>query len=78
MFGEQWKKDFPGLYFRKGAGQLCKTANFHMLRETNCPAILPECLFYDYYSNYKVLDDPAFRVNYAKSIIRFMQRVDNE
>ena len=71
-FGEQWREDFPSLYFRKGDGQLCKTANFHMLRETKCPAILPECLFYDYYSNYKVLDDADFRTNYAKSIIRMV------
>lgn len=77
-FGEQWMKDFRNLRFRKGNGQLCKTANFHMLRETNCPAILPECLFYDYYLNFKILENLDFQTNYAKSIIRFMRRVDNE
>lgn len=76
VFGQVMKDSFPGVKFRPGNDQLCKTANFQMLRETNCPAILPEFMFYDHYEDYIKLTDSAFIKRYVDSLVQFIVIVE--
>ena len=76
ILSEQLMVDFSEIKFRQGDGQLVKTANFQMLRETNCPAILPECLFFDTYEDYKLLIDPKFQNDYTGSLMEFVRAVE--
>ncbi|KGA96882.1 N-acetylmuramoyl-L-alanine amidase [Alkalihalobacillus alcalophilus ATCC 27647 = CGMCC 1.3604] len=48
--------------------RLKKRANFHVVRETRMPAILPEFMFIDNASDAKLLKDPAFLNKCAKGM----------
>lgn len=78
--GEIIMKNFPGIAYRKGdaPGELDKDSHFYILKATNCPWILPECLFFDNYKDYLLLLDADFRIEYVKSLIEFMKRAENE
>jgi len=76
IFGEVIKEGFPEIKFRPGQDQLCKTANFQMLRETNCPAILPEFMFFDYYEDYIKLTDPLFIKRYVDNLVQFIMEIE--
>lgn len=56
---------------------LDKEADFYVLRKTNCPAVLLECLFFDYWEDYKRLKDPEFQKELAwhiyQGIIQFIK-----
>lgn len=41
-------------------GDKDKEAEFYVLKRTNCPAVLIECLFFDNTEDYKRLKDPEF------------------
>ncbi len=45
-----------------------KEVDFYVLRKTNCPAVLLECLFFDNYEEYKLLIDPEFQKELAWNI----------
>lgn len=62
------------LPFRKDFvdGDLDKEANFQLLTDTNCPAMLFECPFFDNEKNYKELKDFAFRNKLANCLTEFI------
>lgn len=68
---------FPGVKFRKGQDQLCKTANFQILRETICPAILPEFMFFDNFDDYQKLIDWEFQVRYVRALVEFIKKCES-
>ena len=51
-------------------------SNFHILRETNAPAILCEALFMDNLEEAKKLKDDTFRRQYAKDIAKAVCEVE--
>ena len=71
---------FEGIKYRKGdvPGELDKDSLFYILHKTKCPWILPECLFYDNYGDYKMLIDPDFRIRYVNTLLEFIQTAENE
>ena len=78
MLAVQIKNDFPTLKFRKDEadGDLDKEANFYILANTKCPAILPEFMFFDNYEDYKLMIKPGFQDKYVDSLIEFIKRVN--
>jgi len=64
------------LPFRKDAatGAIDKESLFYILTQTQCPFILPECLFFDNYEDYKLLNDPYFRERYVEALVSFIQK----
>jgi N-acetylmuramoyl-L-alanine amidase len=58
---------------------LDKETDFYVLRRTRCPAVLLECLFFDYWNDYVKLKDPEFQKELAwriyKGIIKYLNKV---
>ena len=75
---DQFSVDFPDITTRIDTrdGDKDKEAAFYILKWTQCPSILPECLFYDNYQDYLKLDDPVFRTNYVKTLVQFVKRAE--
>jgi N-acetylmuramoyl-L-alanine amidase len=78
ILAKQLIHDFPDIRWRKDTvtGELDKESQFYILRWTKCPAILPECLFFDNYDDYKRLKDIHFKNRYAQAIVNFMLRAE--
>lgn len=59
-------------------GDKDKEENFFVLRNTYCPAVLIECLFFDNYEDYKFLKDPNFQTKCAfhiyKGILKYINK----
>ncbi len=57
------------------------TANFYVLKHTNCPAVLTENLFYDNKADYEVLCSEKGREEiidlHIKGIVRFIEEIEN-
>ena len=57
------------------------TANFYVLKHTNCPAVLTENLFYDNHSDYLYLCSEKGREEiidlHIKAIVRYIQEIEN-
>ena len=57
------------------------TANFYVLKHTNCPAVLTENLFYDNHSDYLYLCSEKGREEiidlHLKAIVRYIQEIEN-
>lgn len=57
------------------------TANFYVLKHTNCPAVLTENLFYDNHSDYMYLCSEKGREEiidlHIKGIVRYIQEMEN-
>ena len=57
------------------------TANFYVLKHTNCPAVLTESLFYDNHSDYLYLCSEKGREEiidlHIKGIVRFIEEIEN-
>jgi len=70
---------FSGAPFRKDEsdGDLDKESQFYILAETTCPALLPECLFFDNYSDYQLLIDPTFQTEYVDCLVGFIKVCEN-
>lgn len=71
---------FEGIKYRKGdtPSEMDKDSLFYILRWTHCPWVLPECLFFDNYNDYKLLIDPDFRIRYVTALIAFIKQAENE
>lgn len=67
---------FPDIKFRKDTqdGDLDKESQFYILKNTNCPAVLPECLFYDNHEDYKKLENFSFRQDYVAALVRWIEK----
>ena len=78
LLAKQLINDFHDVRMRTDTsdGDTDKEATFYILKYTNCPAILPECLFYDTRSDYLKLSDPLFRDRYVKSLGEFIIKAD--
>ena len=78
IVAEQFAGDFQGIKIRSDTsdGDIDKEAAFYILKHSRCPAVLPECLFYDNYSDYRKLIDPDFKDRYIESLITAMVRVE--
>lgn len=77
MLGKQLHYDFPDIHFRKNDnGVWTKYSNFQILRETHCPAVLPECLFFDNWDDYQMLINPVFQQQYVHSLMQFILKVE--
>jgi N-acetylmuramoyl-L-alanine amidase len=58
-------------------GDLDKEIDFYVLRKTQCPAVLLECLFFDNWEDYQYLNNPEFQRDFAwhvyKGLLGFLQ-----
>lgn len=80
LLGQELMSAFADVPFRadKADDDLDKESDFYILKWTACPAILPECLFYDNYNDYLLLTNPDFRVAYAKTLVNFMRKAEEQ
>jgi N-acetylmuramoyl-L-alanine amidase len=78
IMGKEFIDSFKGLPFRPDTvdGDLDKESHFYILKYTKCPAVLPECLFFDNWSDYQLLIDRDFQNDYVDALIRFMQSAE--
>lgn len=78
LLGLELKSAFRDIAFRadKSDDDLDKESDFYILKWTHCPAILPECLFFDNYNDYLLLDNPDFRIAYCKTLVNFMKKAE--
>lgn len=70
LFGEVWPLVFLDLRFRG-----CKEANFAILRESLCPALLTESLFMDNEHDCRILLSPEGRDRIARWHVESIQRI---
>ncbi len=75
---ENLKSYFPEIEFRQDTtdGDFDKEAHFYILKNTKCPWILPECLFFDNYKDYKLLINPEFQTRYVDALVNFMLKAE--
>jgi N-acetylmuramoyl-L-alanine amidase len=80
LLGQELMSAFADIPFRadKADNDLDKESDFYILKWTACPAIMSECLFYDNYNNYLLLTNPDFRVAYAKILVNFMRKAEEQ
>ena len=71
---------FPDIKYRKGdtPGELDKDSPFYILKWTKAPWVLPECLFFDNYKDYKKLIDVDFQIRYVNALVAFIKQAENE
>ena len=76
-FVHHYEDAFPKHRIRKDTsdGDVDKESQFYMLKNSKCPAILPEWLFFDNYDDWKIQRDPIMQKRYAEMIITFTQHV---
>ena len=77
IFCETYIREMPQFNFRKHSNdQLFKQANYQILRETNCPAILPENLFFDERKQAEFLLSVEGQQQIACAIVQAIQNVE--
>lgn len=79
ILAEQLINDFPQIKFRADTADddLDKESQFYILKWTDCPAVLPECLFFDTWKDYQLLRDRDFQDDYVNSLVRFVLTAEN-
>jgi len=79
ILGGVLRNTFSGSPFRADTsdGDLDKESQFYILKHTKCPAILPECLFFDNWDDYQLLQDPAFRIAYVNALFQFIKQAEH-
>ena len=79
LFDEAEKKGLKGN--RSVPPERYWTANFYVLKHTNCPAVLTENLFYDNHNDYLYLCSEKGREEiidlHIKGIVRYIQEIEN-
>jgi len=80
ILGRVLIRQFPDIYYRVGDTplEMDKDSLFYILRWTHCPWVLPECLFFDNYNEYLLLNDPDFRVSYVKALVMFIKEAEQK
>jgi len=80
IMGKILINNFSAIHFRPDTsdGDLDKESQFYILKYTKCPAILPECLFFDNWEDYKLLNDAGFRIAYVNALFQFMKQAENK
>lgn len=72
----QGVKGVGGLKWRPASPtQIYKTANYKVLRDTNCPAVLLEVAFMDTKADYDLLWDEQFRDDYAMALAKVIAKI---
>ena len=80
LLGRTLIERFEGIKYRVGDApqEMDKDSLFYILRWTHCPWVLPECLFFDNYSDYLKLEDADFRINYVKALVAFIKKAEEQ
>lgn len=78
LFIQRFATTFPKIKLRTDVqdGDPDKEADFYILKNTNCPAILPEWLFFDNWQDYEIIRNELQQMNYAKMIIDYCIEVN--
>lgn len=73
-FYNLFKQSFPSIICRQDLtdGDPDKESKFYILANSNCPAILPEWLFFDNLEDWKYQRVPINQMSYAKMIFNFV------
>lgn len=78
IFCDRYMSDFPLWRFRwDSPKQAYKTANFYMLRETKCPAVLLENLFFDNREEAEYLASECGQQDIADCIVRAIMEIEH-
>lgn len=74
ILGQHLIAGFSNIAYRPDThnGDLVKDSHFYILKWTRCPAVLPECLFFDNWDDYQLLIDRSFQNDYVDTLINFM------
>jgi N-acetylmuramoyl-L-alanine amidase len=77
-FCRQYKKDFPNYKFRADTtdGDLDKEADFYVLKNTNCPAVLVENLFFDERSQAEYLSSEKGQDDIARCLFNAIREIE--
>ena len=77
QFSEMLKASFPDIKFRAdaGDGDPDKEANFYIIKNAPCPAMLVENLFMDNEADCRKLLDPGFRDKLAGVYVEFIKKI---
>ena len=78
LFIQRFAKAFPKIKLRTDVqdGDPDKEADFYILKNSICPAILPEWLFFDNWQDYEIIRNEMEQQKYAKMIIEFCEEVN--
>lgn len=79
MLSEEFIKLMPDVRFRSDVvtdGDLDKEADFYILKKTNCPALLLETMFYDYWKDYQKLINPDFQDRVINVITEWIRKTE--
>lgn len=77
LFSNLFEKTFPTIKVRKDVvdGDPDKESLFYILKNTKCPAILPEWLFFDNYEDWCYMRIPINQIAYARMITEFIKSI---
>jgi len=77
QFFNKFKEHFPDVKLRKDIsdGDPDKESAFYILKNTNCPAILPEFLFFDNWQDFLLMKDHTFQYRYAEMMVDFVKEI---
>ncbi|MDD4217456.1 MAG: N-acetylmuramoyl-L-alanine amidase [Bacteroidales bacterium] len=70
------QKEFPDIKFRTGHKTLGKEANFYVLTQTNCTAVLIEWMFMTTYTDCLIISNSDYRNRYTDAICRALVSYD--
>ena len=79
-FSRLYERKFPEQKFRKDMsdGDVDKESAFYILRNSACPAILPEWLFFDNFDDWQIKSSMFEQEKYADMILDFLRIVSLE
>lgn len=80
IFYDIFQKNFPNWKMRKDLSDNDpdKESAFYILKNTNCPWILPEWGFFDNINDWELIKSTYIQFEYVKMILEFMETVENE
>jgi len=72
------KRTIPEVKYRidQTDGDYDKERDFYMLTNTNCPAVLPELMFFDNWKDYKLLMNEEFQNRIIDAFILFINKLE--
>jgi len=78
LFFQRFKTTFPNIKLRSdfADGDPDKEADFYIQKNTICPSILLEWLFFDNAQDYEIIRSEVEQQKYAKMIIEFCEEVN--
>ena len=78
IFYNTFMVDFPDVKMRSDTsdGDHDKESAFYILQETICPAILPEFLFFDNWTDFQLLSNSDFQDRYVEMMVTFVHNIN--